>query len=256
MSFITLMYHEIREDYFLDSLKPSKIVVGDGYQDLLPPPLFVGLEQFRTQMEYLSNEGYHTLTLYEVKDFLLKGQKIPEKSVLITFDDCYQSVLEYAYPILKTYGLKASAFVVGGWLNKESHIFQANLSVCLTSTDLMLMKDVFEYANHSYHLHTRENQQLTALITSKEDIIIQDIQTCSTLEILDHPDVFAYPFGIYQPDTLEILKKSGISLAFTTNPGFNDQDTNLLELHRTLIPTNMNLHDFKDLLQNKNKELL
>ncbi len=59
-------------------------------------------------------ENYHTLTLAEVKDFYFQQQPLPEKSVL-TFDDCYQSMKEYAYPLLKEAGFKATAFVVTGW---------------------------------------------------------------------------------------------------------------------------------------------
>ena len=67
----------------------------------MPAPLFIMLDQFEEQMEFLYRENFHTLTLAEVRDYFYRGKNIPEKSVLITFDDCFQSMKQYAYPVLK-----------------------------------------------------------------------------------------------------------------------------------------------------------
>lgn len=106
MSFSVLMYHEIRKEQEFNPEQPSHIDVMENYDDILPSPLFVTLEHFEEQMAYLHEQNYHTLTLAEAKDYYC-GKAIPEKSVLLTFDDCFQSVKEYAYPILKTYGFRA-----------------------------------------------------------------------------------------------------------------------------------------------------
>ena len=61
-------------------------------------------------MDYLHKENYHTLTLDEVKDYYYHEKELPDKSILITFDDCFQSVKRYAYPILKKYGFSCCRF--------------------------------------------------------------------------------------------------------------------------------------------------
>lgn len=50
-----------------------------------------------------------------------KGEALPEKPVVITFDDGYQSNYEYAYPILKKYGMKATIFVIGSSVGKDEY---------------------------------------------------------------------------------------------------------------------------------------
>ena len=130
MSFTTLMYHEIRESHMLHPDQSSPIKVRQNYKDNLPSPLFVSLENFQEQMDYLYGNGYLTLTLAQVMAYYQNGAKLPEKSVLLTFDDCYQSIARYAYPILRKYHFKATAFVVTGWLNTSSQPFDPE-PVCM-----------------------------------------------------------------------------------------------------------------------------
>lgn len=212
MSFLTLMYHEIREDDAIKELKPSQINVRQDYQDLLPPPLFVGLEQFSKQMQLLAQEGFHTLTMAEVKAFILNKKELPKKSVLITFDDCYQSMQQYAYPVLRSLGFHATAFVVSGWLHQEKQGFDPSKSVCLSQMELQELSDVYDFANHSHSMHTRINPETSALLISTDSEIIEDITTCGELELVNHKDVFAYPFGLYHEKTLS----TGITSQFNT----------------------------------------
>lgn len=122
MPFVILMYHEIRKNGMHVPNTTSPIEVRQHYNDNLPDPLFVTLENFEEQIKYLFDNNFHTLTLQEVKDFYYNGKELPERSVLLTFDDCYQSVYLYAYPVLKKYNFHAAAFVVTGWLNTEKSL--------------------------------------------------------------------------------------------------------------------------------------
>ncbi|MFV0466117.1 MAG: polysaccharide deacetylase family protein [Lachnospiraceae bacterium] len=245
MPFLTLVYHEIRETKDLTDPRPSPIHVAQDYNDLLPPTLFVTLESFVEQMAWLDQAQYHTLTLTEARNHLLHGTAIPEKSVLLTFDDCYQSMMTYACPILRSHNFKAAAFVVGGWLNEARSPFSAKESICLSETDLLEIMDIFEYANHSYHLHTRRRPKECALLTSDEQTVSEDLQLCSQIPLLTHGDIFAYPFGQYSDPVKELLKEQGIRLAFTTVAGYNSLQCDPLLLHRNVVPLGMTLRQFQ-----------
>ena len=119
-------------------------------------PLTLYCDQFDQQMAYLAEEGYHTITLDEMMDAAESGAPLPAKPVVITLDDGYVDNYEYAYPILKKYGFKATIFLINdftgvypnyltweqihemqdsGLINFESHTMtHANLSE-LTSRD-------------------------------------------------------------------------------------------------------------------------
>src|SRR5699024_1862299 len=73
----------------------------------------IPIENFREQMDYLYENNFYTATLEELELFIDGKIDLPEKTVVITFDDGYLSNVEYAYPIMKKYGFKGSIFMVG-----------------------------------------------------------------------------------------------------------------------------------------------
>ncbi len=247
MPFSALMYHEIRESRMLHAGQASPIDVRQDYNDNLPHPLFVTLENFLWQMEYLHENNYHTLTLSQVEDYYYKGAGLPERSVLLTFDDCYQSVGLYAYPVLKKYGFRAAAFVVTGWLHTGRKPFDPEKSICMTPKDLEEMTDVFEYANHTHQFHTRTGPA-AGIITEAGDIeFSEDLDRCNGNPVISAKDVFAYPFGLYSDRNVALLREKGFRLAFTSEGGRNGKDTDPLLLRRNAIPYFMEPETFRDI---------
>jgi peptidoglycan/xylan/chitin deacetylase (PgdA/CDA1 family) len=93
-----LMYHEI-------SARPdtaSKLAV--------PPQAFAG------QLEYLASHGFSTLTASEVAAALASRAPLPERAVVLTFDDGFADFHERALPLLRRYGCTATLFVTTGWI--------------------------------------------------------------------------------------------------------------------------------------------
>ncbi|SHO52711.1 polysaccharide deacetylase family protein [Anaerocolumna xylanovorans] len=247
MSFHTILYHEIREAAVFDPSHPSPIEVKQDYTDALPSLLFVTLENFKEQMNYLKKQGAHTLTLDEVRDFYYQDKSLPDKSILITFDDCYQALKRYAYPILKEYGFHAVVFTVTGWLNTNPADFTPERSVCLTEEDLTPMADVFEYANHTHHFHTRSSIQTGRIMTETDEAFAADLAACNRYPLISAKDTFAYPFGLLEERNVKLLNREHFKLAFTCINGSNEKDTNPLLLKRNVIPYSADIDTFKTL---------
>jgi peptidoglycan/xylan/chitin deacetylase (PgdA/CDA1 family) len=195
-------------------------------------------------MQYLYEEGYVTLSLKDVIDFYYNDKVLPQKSVLLTFDDMYKSVLLNAYPILKKYNFHAVGFMVKDWIFDKVQNNLNNKSVCLSMEELDQMRDVFEYANHTKALHTKKDN-ITALYSVDKDTFIKDIKECE--EYVDTKHVFAYPFGFYSEENIEWLKEIGFSLAFTTQGGINTKETNTYKLHRNGVLLDYDLEKFKNI---------
>lgn len=247
MSFTTLLYHEIRENRMHHPGQASPIEVRQDYRDNLPPPLFVTLENFLAQMEYLYENDFHTLTLTEIKDYYYKGAELPEKSVLLTFDDCYQSMGLYAYPALKKYGFHAVAFVVTGWLNTQRKPFDPEKSICLTGNELEEMADIFEYANHTDQFHTRTGTTVSKLLEAGEEKFSEDLNRCNASPLVRAKDVFAYPFGLYSNLNVTLLRSKGFTLAFTSEGGRNTGNTDPMLLKRNVVPYTMGMETFRSI---------
>lgn len=243
--FNVLMYHEIIKKEDFDYGKYEGIKVKQDYKDKLPPVLFAYLEDFEKQMKYLFEEGYVTLTLDDVRDYYYNDKSLPEKSILLTFDDLFKSVLHYAYPILKEYGFHAVGFVVQDWIFEEEESNSAIESVCLSKKELGQMRDVFEYANHTRALHTR-NEGQGVIESTEKNVFLEDIKACEQFVNTKH--VFAYPFGIYTENNIEWLKEGGFLLAFTSIEGTNTKSTNPYELRRNGVLLGYDMEKFKSVV--------
>ncbi|MBM6615195.1 polysaccharide deacetylase family protein [Desemzia sp. RIT804] len=245
MGFSTLCYHEFRKRKEITEKSPSPIKVAQEYEDALPRELFTYIEDFEEQMNYLKEEKYHVLSFEEVRAYF-EGAEIQEKSVLLTFDDTYQSFKEYAYPILKKYQFPIVSFVVLGWLSEKEEPFLPERSVSMSKAELESMNDLLTTANHTTMLHQRFADFTTAIQTVTDEELKKDLDACGAY--VDEPNVFAYPFGIYNQNDVLRLKEIGMEFAFTCEPGVNTQETPVLELHRSVVPLGISLSKFKELL--------
>lgn len=244
MNYTVLMYHEIRRGD--EKVGDNPIDVSNKYQDILPTPLYCDYDDFVKQMAYLVMKGYNFITLQEVRAYHEGKLDLPKNSVLLSFDDAYQSVLEYAYPILKKHNIKATLFLVSGWLHKEGTRYSDKKSRTLTYEEVLSMKDVFELANHTHVLHERDASMRSNLMDASIDVITKDLRECD--KYVDVKDMFAYPFGFYDEETISKLKACGIKYGFTSDPGVNDTDTDLMHLHRYPVFYGCTLEQFKDML--------
>ena len=82
-------------------------------------PMIVTKENFEKQMTFLKDNDYVTLTMQELYLFLSKEIEIPEKSVVLTFDDGYKDNFIEAYPLLKKYDFSAVTLLLQGLSLKE-----------------------------------------------------------------------------------------------------------------------------------------
>ena len=80
--------------------------------------LSVPVEEFEAQMAYLEESGYTTITPDQLRDFLTDGTPLPEKPVLITFDDGYKDNYTNAFPILKKHHMTATIFLVTDYIGR------------------------------------------------------------------------------------------------------------------------------------------
>lgn len=78
--------------------------------------LTVHTDEFDEQMKYLSDNGYHTITPEEMMDAWENGTPLPEKPVILTFDDGYVDNYKNAYPILEKYNLKGTIFLISDFI--------------------------------------------------------------------------------------------------------------------------------------------
>lgn len=221
-----LMYHSIADN--------SKVTDNVSKSIILPP------EVFKQQMQYLKDNGYTTLTLDELYNFLKNDKPVPEKSVVLTFDDAYEDNYTNAYPILKEFGFRATIFVITGGTDK--------IGAYLTSAQLKEM----DANGIDIQSHTVNHEELDKLSLEKQqETLVQSKQFLEKL--LDKKvDYIAYPSGKYNNFTEQAAKNAGYTMAFTINNGWANKDTNILFLNRVFVNALKGFDQFKERLTNPN----
>ena len=81
----------------------------------------ISVDTFRAQIEALHEAGFKTVSLQQLYDYVHFGTELPEKPIVLTFDDGYFSNYEYAFPILQEYDMQATIFAIGVSVGKDTY---------------------------------------------------------------------------------------------------------------------------------------
>lgn len=172
------------------------------------------------EIKTLSDAGYTFMTNKELVDALDGKSRLPAKPIVLTFDDGYRDFYTDAYPILKKYHAKATQYVISGFLNQSNHL--------LTSQLQEIAKDgLVEIGAHTVN-HVWLKGQTLQTVTNEV------VQSKSTLEKLIHSPVvsFAYPFGAFDLQALNVVKNAGFLSATSTIPGAEQTQENRYFMYR------------------------
>ena len=180
--------------------------------------LLISTEEFETQMRYLHDNGYKTLTMDEFRQWHAGELEVPVKSCVITFDDGYAGVYYFAYPIIKKYGLAATLFCVGKHIGEKTDEFDPDDPyACRVGMDAIekVRNEYpdFEFESHTYDMHTRINGRKPLFVMSKEQIS-EDFKKNERFGF----HYLAYPWGAYTDEMIEAAKENGIKMAFAYYP--------------------------------------
>lgn len=197
-------------------------------------------EHLKEQLEYIKSQGYVTLTMTELMNYILDNKEIPEKSIVITFDDGYMDNYNNAYPILKELDMKATIFVIANGIDDGYYLSSEQLKE-MSDNGIDIVSHTF---SHPYLTDLSYDEQLKEFKDSKEKI-----------EGITGKDVFAiaYPFGYLNDDSVKAAKEAGYKLAFTTDRGYADRDDDPLKLNRIYVSSYYSMNTFKEVLEQTEK---
>ncbi len=232
--------------------------------------------------QWIKENGYHPIH----PDDLLKAQAgektLPDKSILLTFDDGYESFYTFVYPLLKTFNFPAVLGVVGSWIDAKEEgktIIYGSKTISaekfLTWSQIKEMADsgLVEIASHTFALHKGivANPQGTtqaALVTrfyNKEQeayesfdhykIRIEEDLRMNQERILKktgkNPRLMVWPYGRYNQVSLDMAKKMGIKVFLTLDgQGYNKDVTHLDAVSRCYYTQEQSLSAFISALKN------
>lgn len=216
-----------------------------------PTEWYVTADQFARQMDVLQAYGYQTISLDDYMDYTQGVGQPPEKPIILTFDDGFQGLFDYAAPILKERNMSATFFIITGKVAETAAQRQDNqdwqpaepLAYHLIWPEVVsLNEDGFPIESH-----TVSHPALTGLSSAQQQYELnqsrQDIQT----HLPQNPTrFFAYPYGngATDPTVRANVQAAGYSAAvgFGPNDGLaNPSTSDLWALPRRAIKRDVSL---------------
>ena len=186
--------------------------------------------RFEEDLKWLRSNGYTTILTSQLVSYVSGGDRLPDKPVILTFDDGFANNYLYAYPLLQKYNMKAVIALIGS----ESDISSGDIyrnpnhgNLNWGEVAVLARSGSVEFANHSYNLHSVSGGRKGAdkkkgeSAESYRKILTEDLGKNQQLieAATGHaPIAFAWPYGAYPLDGSAdaILKELGFKVSFTS----------------------------------------
>lgn len=209
-------------------------------------PISTPTEIFARQMSYLKKKRISVIPLSRLCECLVSRNPLPERSAVITFDDAFEGVFKYAFPILREFGYPATVFAVTDYVGKQMdwETVEGVPAYRLSTWDELAEMDA---AGIEIESHTMTHRFMTEL--DEKSIAAEVEGSVEAIEKrLDKKVRFlAYPYGVCNPTAVKVVKQSGILAAVTGTFGITRENHDPYTLKR--VGTDwVSLHDHAGLM--------
>jgi len=205
--------------------------------DVYRRDLSVTPANFEAQLGWLRSQGYEGITLTDLAYHLALGWPLPEKPVVLTFDDGYLDNYTNAFPLLQEYGYVGTFFLVTGPIDFGNPDY--------VTWDMVqkMHQGGMDFQPHSYRhfdLHGKDLDFLIFEILAPKEAI--EARTGETARF------FSYPSGSYDQQTVAVLKSAHFWGAVVTEQGATHTSDDLFELNRVRVRGDHTIEDFAELM--------
>lgn len=185
---------------------------------------------FATQIKALADNGYISITPEKLRDFYTKQKPLPEKPIVITFDDGRKEQYSIGATTLERYHFKGVFFIMTVTIGKENY---------MNKNEIKSLSD----KGHSIGCHTWDHNKVTGY--KKDDWKKQLSKPKQQLENITHKPVksFAYPYGVWNRTAADSIKNNGFTTAFIVY-GKPDASVPLYTIKRIVVKNSWSTKDF------------
>lgn len=265
-SFRVLCYHDVR-DNLRESFKTQ------------PESTAIETQELIRHFSWLQENGYHPISLQQIVDARAGRITLPEKAVLLTFDDGYKSVYTKVFPLLKLFNFPAVVAIVGDWIETKpgaqvpfgDNQLPRDQFANWDDIRVMVASGLVEVASHSHDMHkgiqanpqgnlipaaiSRAYRPQKAAYESEAEYtarIKSDLRRSADLierELHRRPRAIVWPYGRYNLAATESAAEAGMPITMNLEPGPNTPADSLARMRRSLVNFNTGLADLIQLLR-------
>ncbi len=238
VQYVALCYHAV----------PLKAAPGDSFS--IPQKKFV------EQMEYLRTHGYNPVSFNDIV-MAHEGEKdLPEKAVLLTFDDGYISYKDFIVPVLEEFGYPSVMAVVGSFIENSAPAGLPEPLMTWGQIKELSSHRLVEVVSHTYDMHKgiQYNPQgnvaaaasvvafnpVTKAYETEEEYRVRlkadfaEQKSIFRERLGFEPRVTVWPYGRFNQISIDVAKKAGIESTFTLEEGYSSIE-NIDAVNRNLV---------------------
>lgn len=219
-----LMYHHVSEP-------PAN---ADAYRR----DLSVAPERFESHLAYLREAGYQTITLDDLLYALAQGRPLPDRAVILTFDDGYEDNYASAFPLLRSYDMVGHFFIITDFVNQNREGY-------------MTWSQIEEMAAAGQHFgsHSRDHPDLRG--KPIDYLVWQALGGKEAIEehLGRHPRWISYPAGSYDAQVMAVYKSAHYWGGLSTQQGATHTMDDIFELRRVRVRGSHTAEDLAGLLR-------
>ena len=195
----------------------------------------ISVDTFRAQIEALHEAGFKPVSLQQLYDYVHFGTELPEKPIVLTFDDGYFSNYEYAFPILQEYDMQATIFAIGVSVGKDTYKDTDHAMTPHFGADEareMVDSGLISVQSHTFDMHQWPpfedgNAQVRETLLPFDGEADADYEAAVEADFAESRELLesitgqpvnalAFPEGAYVTLTQDALRSAGAELTFTT----------------------------------------
>jgi peptidoglycan/xylan/chitin deacetylase (PgdA/CDA1 family) len=203
-----LSYHNVQEN-------PKK-----------PSEYFISTAAFEKQIKHLKTNGFHTVSPDDIYNHFVNGDCLPDKPIMLSFDDTRKEHYTIVAPILEKYGYKGAFFIMTIAIGKKNY---------MTSEEIKNLSDRGHYIGH----HTLDHQNLKKLPLKDWETQIDKPKKRLEKIVGKKVQYLAYPFGLCNDFAAQELKKRNFKGAFQLS-GKQLKHDPLMTIRRIIVPGTWN----------------
>lgn len=258
-----------------DAIEPGQQFVSVAFHDVVDNPAdlddtAVTTDRLIAFFDFLKGDGWTVISLDDVQAAHQKKKMLPRKSILLTFDDGYESVYSRVYPLAMAYNYPIVSALVGEWMSGPmtgtvlyggKQVPRSNF-LSWDAVREMQRSGLVEFASHTHSLHKDvlanvQGSRMPIATTQRfdpargtyeteteyENFLVQNFKLDHAVfmkELKKMPRAVVWPFGRYSDKTIEVAKRAGYTFALSLDPEPSDA-SDLLRIARYLPTENPKL---------------
>jgi peptidoglycan/xylan/chitin deacetylase (PgdA/CDA1 family) len=192
--------------------------------DIYRLDLSVTPDLFAAHLDAMQAAGYTTISLYDLLDHLVQGTPLPDKPVIITFDDGYRDNYKNAFPRLRERGMQATFFVVTDFIDEGRPQY-------------MTWDMAREMLAGGMSIESHGRNHVTLKGQDDDYLVWQALGSLETIEyeLGARPRFVSYPAGEYDQRTIDIFHSANYWAGVTTVQGATHSSDDLFQLRRVRV---------------------